>query len=327
MASRRLVRLGLGLAILVAVVAIVDPTRVAAGVAAADLRLAIPAVLGLTAAHAVMAVGWRRMVVQRGGPRLSLATALRAHYAAQGLGSVTPGNLGSDVHRAAALRQAGQPWTVAVEPLVVQRATSYLALSLLAAIGLAILSSASDVSLTIVLIGSAAAAGLLVTTWLVLAPVGPMLVLRARVLCRLGDPDAGFTPHQPWPVLATGLLCGTVFHAGSIGLTWLVVVAVDPTFATWPILAALAVARLSLAVPISPSGLGVQEGTLMAITLGMRLAPEPVLAAMLVARVSTLLVGLLGALLLLGGMHRVAPHADNAPSRVGRARAFRSSIR
>ena len=45
----------------------------------------------------------------------------------------------------------------------------------------------------------------------------------------------------------------------------------------------------------------------MAITLGMQLAPEPVLAALLVARLSTLLVVLLGAGLLFGGMHGVAP--------------------
>jgi hypothetical protein len=45
----------------------------------------------------------------------------------------------------------------------------------------------------------------------------------------------------------------------------------------------------------------------MAITLGMQLAREPVLAALLVARLSTLLVVLLGAGLLFGGMHGVAP--------------------
>lgn len=318
MGVRHLLRIGLGLAILVGVVAVVDPSRVAAVVAAADLRVAIPAVIGLTAAHAVMAIGWRRMVVQRGGPRLPLASTLRAHYAAQGVGSITPGNLGSDVHRAAALRRAGQPWTVAVEPLVVQRATSYLALSLLAAVGLVILSAATDASGAIVLAGAAAAAVLLAATWLVLVPVGPAEGLRARLLARLGQPDAGSTPHEPWPVLTTGFLSGLLFHAGSIGLTWLVVLAVDPALATWPMLAALAVARLSLAVPISPSGLGVQEGALVAIVVGMQLAPEPVLGAMLVARLSTLVVALLGAGLLLGGVHGVAPPAG-APSRATRA--------
>lgn len=306
MAARHLLRVGLGLAILLAVVAAVDPARVVAVAAAADLRLAIPAVLGLTAVHAVMALGWRRMVVQRGGPRLPLATALRAHYAAQGVGSITPGNLGSDVHRAATLRRAGQPWTVAVEPLIVQRATSYLALSLLAAAGLVVLSSASDVSLAIVLVGAVAAATLLAMTWLVLVPIGPARGLRTRLLAGLGQTDASDAP-EPWPVLGTGLASGLAFHAASIGLTWFVVLAVDPALATLPMLAALTVARLSLALPISPSGLGVQEGALVAITVGIGLAVEPVLAALLVARVSTLLVALLGAGLLVGGVHGVAP--------------------
>jgi hypothetical protein len=65
----------------------------------------------------------------------------------------------------------------------------------------------------------------------------------------------------------------------------------------------------------------------MAITLGMQLAREPVLAALLVARLSTLLVVLLGAGLLFGGTHGVAPRGGDAPSRVRRAGAFRSSIR
>ena len=81
---------------------------------------------------------------QRSGLRLSWGAALRVHYAAQALGSVTPGNLGSDIHRATVVRQAGHGWSAAIEPIVVQRATSYLALSLLAGIGLVIVSRTDE---------------------------------------------------------------------------------------------------------------------------------------------------------------------------------------
>lgn len=313
-------RIGFGAAVLIAVVVALDPAAVADTLAAADLRLAVPAVLGLTAMHAVAAGGWRWMIQERTGLRLSWASALRAHYAAQAVGSVTPGNLGGDIHRAAALRRAGHDWPAAVEPIVAQRATSYLALSALAGIGLVVLSSTSNLGGPIVLIGAAVAFVLVAAAWLLLVPVGPFAKVRAWLRRRMGGgsaqvstEDAHLPAGRAWRVMLGGFANGLVFHAGSIGLTWLLVLAMDPSSPSWPMLAAIAVARLSLAIPLSPSGLGVQEGVLAALVTGMQVAPQTALAAMLFARTSTVLVALIGVALMVRGAPRLTLAASTLP--------------
>jgi uncharacterized protein (TIRG00374 family) len=312
MALRPAARLAFGVVVLAAVLVALDPSQVADALAAADLRLAVPAVLGLTAMHAVAAAGWRWMIRERTGVRLSWPSVLRAHYAAQALGSITPGNLGADVQRATAVRRAGHAWPAAVEPIVAQRATSYLALGALAAIGVVILSSTSQLGLLIVVIGLAFAAGLVAVAWLLLVPVGPFRKVHAWLRRVAGDSsteasDSGGRPatRPTWRLMLGGFANGLAFHAGSIGLTWMLVMAMNPSGSSWLMLAALAVARLSLAVPLSPSGLGIQEGTLAALLAGMQIAPQAALAAMLFARLSTLLLALLGVVLMVRGTARL----------------------
>jgi uncharacterized membrane protein YbhN (UPF0104 family) len=321
----RAARYAVGAALLALVCFAVNPVAILQSLAHADLRLVLVGVLGLVAMHAVMAAGWRWMITERSGVRLSLADALRAHYAAQAVGSVTPGNLGADVHRAALLRRAGHGWSAAVDPIVVQRATSYLALSLLAAAALVFLSSSSPASWAIVAIATAVAIGLVGASWLLLVPGGRFGAIRAWLLARFDRTGASASAAAPAPcvtLMAGGVASGLAFHAGSIGLTWLLVQAMDPATPLWPMLAAITVARLSLAIPISPNGLGVQEGALAALVAGLHLAPEPALAAMLVGRLSTLLLAALGVLLLMlgsrpstTGNHSVATAAQIATGR------------
>ncbi len=56
--------------------------------------------------------------------------------------------------------------------------------------------------------------------------------------------------------------------------------------------------RLSLAVPITPSGLGVQEGAAAVLFGSIGLAPGVALAALLLARLSLVLTTLIGVALL-----------------------------
>lgn len=311
-------RLLFGAAILVLVLVALDPSRVALAVGTADARLVILGVLGLTGMHGVAAAGWRWMIAQRTGVRLPWRFALRAHYAAQALGSVTPANLGSDLHRAAALRREGLGWSAAVEPIVAQRATSYLGLSLLAVTGMVILSSTSELSRVIVLIGIAVGILLVAASWLLLMPAGPLRGatdwLRRRVEGSAVDAGGGRPEVGPsLPLILGGTLNGLLFHAGSIALTWMLVYAVDPQTSVWPMVGAIAVARLSLAVPLSPNGLGVQEGTLAALVTAMHLAPQPVLAAMLLARLSTILLAAVGVALMLGERPRTGSVSGGLP--------------
>ena len=298
---RRLARPALGIAVLLAVIVSVSPVAIGDRLAQADLRFVVPAVLGLTAIHIVPAAGWRSILATTTGVRLTWATALALFYAAQAIGGVTPANLGGDIHRATTLRGSGHGWSVAVAPLIVQRATSYLALSVLSMFGLVVLATHAASAPTIVAGGAIFAGAVAVAAWLLLVPPAPLRGAHARLARLIGgapEPDDGRV-RRLGTATVIGLGHGLAFHAGSIGLTWLLVLAVDPATPAGPVLAALTVARLSLAVPLAPSGLGVQEGALVVLFVALGLPGEVALAAMLLARLALVLTTVIGAGLLL----------------------------
>jgi len=322
-AWRRIGRPALGLAVLVAVIVGVDPAAIGERLGQARFGLVAAGVLGLAFVHAVSAGGWRAILGTTTGVWLPWRAALGLYYAAQAIGGITPANIGGDLHRAATLRGSGHGWSVAVAPLIVQRATSYLALSALSLIALAVLAVDTDLAGTIVAIGGAFAGVVGLVAWVLLAPPGPMRGAHARLIRLAGDngQPGGGRINRLGAAAVIGLLTGVGFHAISIGLVWLLVIAVDPGAPAGPVLGALTVARLSLAVPITPSGLGIQEGALALLFAGLGLAPDVALAAMLFARLSMLLSTGVGVALLLrpspsvprgvgGGMPRVASPGD-----------------
>lgn len=291
-------RLAVGIAVLTLVLSTVDVATLWRRGAAADLRLVVAALIGLVAVHAVAGLGWRSLVEATSGIRLGAVEALRLHYSGQAIGGMTPGNLGGDVYRAAALRSAGHGWTGSVAPIIVQRATSYLALSALSLIALAALASTrAAASLTVV--GLAFAGAVAVAAWFLLAPPRRLLPVAGPVHRWLGGSAVVEKAAVPRPVLrssaAMGFANGLLFHAISVLLLWGLVIGVDDSAASLTILAALTVARLSLAVPISPSGLGIQEGAATALVAALGGPVESVLAGILIARlalVATTVVGL-----------------------------------
>jgi glycosyltransferase 2 family protein len=310
--TRRLLhlwRFGVGIVVLLVVLASVDPSAVRASLVDADLRLVLAGVIGLTAVHLVPAAGWRAIHGRTTGRWLSWRGTVGLSYAAQAIGGVTPANLGGDVHRATALRRSGQDWGAAVAPLLVQRATSYLALSALAIAACAILAVRAPMAGGLSIAGAAVAIGIAGAAWLLVAPPSPLRGPRDRLL--------GGTPvplHGVHGAAAIGFGTGLAFHVAAIGLTGVLVLAVDPNVPLLPVLAALAVARLALAVPITPSGLGVQEGALAMLFTALGLAAGIALAAMLLARLALLLTTVIGVALLVRSRHG----ADVDPSPTGR---------
>jgi glycosyltransferase 2 family protein len=291
----------LGVAVLMIVVAGVSPAAIGARLAEADLRLAIIGLLGLVAVHAVPAAGWRAILGMTAGVWLPWRSAVSLFYAAQAIGGITPANLGGDIHRAAALRGAGHGWSVAVAPLIVQRATSYLALSGLSLAALVILAASTPVAAGFVAVGTACAGVIAATAWVLLTPPKPLRGAHARLAAWVGGGSSPAEAAVPRLGAATliGIGTGLLFHAASIGLAWMLVVAVDPGVPAAPVLAALAVSRLSLAVPFAPSGLGVQEGALALLFGAVGLSADIALAAMLIARLALLLTTALGVAMLM----------------------------
>lgn len=299
----RIVRLVAGGVLLVLVIAALDGAKLWQALARSDLRIVLLAVAGLTAMHVAPAAGWRAMVRAVSGIVVGWQATLQLSYAAQAVGGVTPANLGGDVVRAGAVRAAGHDWSVAVLPIITQRATSYVALSILSLPAVAVLAGQTNIATGVVMTAAIAAVLVVVAAWMLVA--APGWVRRA-----VGARWPGFSPvagsaHLPRETLAAligiGLATGVAFHAGSLLLTWFLLAGVDPATATLPVLAALTVARLSLAVPLTPSGVGVQEALVVGLVASFGGPTEAVLAGILLARLSLVATTIVGATMLATG--------------------------
>jgi uncharacterized membrane protein YbhN (UPF0104 family) len=315
----RAARWAAAIGVLALLVVGLDSGEVLARIRSANGPLVVTGVLGLGAVHALAAAAWRILCRQLGGLRLRWATCLRIFYAAQALGGVTPANVGGDAYRVLAVRRAGLGWSAAVAPVLVQRATSYLALALMALPALGWLAISSHLPFAILAAGLMLCAVAGGVALLLLAAPERLGALRARLSWNLAStsshpPAEPVNPMRP-PIgsMAVATAFGLAFHGVSVLLTALLVVAVDPSAMGISVLAAIVVARLSLAVPILPSGLGANEAILALLFVGLGLAPQTALAALLLTRVALVLTTLLGAVLLLVGRQGIA----RAEARIG----------
>jgi uncharacterized membrane protein YbhN (UPF0104 family) len=310
------VRLCIGLAIVVFLVTGLDLASIADRLGRADYRLVVVGVVGLTAVHGLGALTWRSICARLAGVQLPWPTTLRAYYAAQALGGVTPANLGGDAYRVVALTSAGHGWQASVAPVLLQRATSYLALAGLALGASAVLAASTPLAPGIVVAGVAVSVAVGLAAAALLVPPRFMGGLLARLAALLGAParaDAQAPARARMQAAGIGLTLGFAFHTVSVLLTWLLVVAVEPSAATLGVAAAIVVARLSLAVPISPSGLGIQEGALALMLASLGFAPQVALAGLLLGRVALVTTTIVGALALVAG-HPQLPRPVPGPS-------------
>jgi uncharacterized membrane protein YbhN (UPF0104 family) len=284
-----------------------DVGAVATRISAANLLLAVPAIGGLVAIHLVGAVAWRRLLEEFGGIRTDWRSAVRLYYAAQAVGSITPGNLGADVYRIAAV-DAPSTRRAAAVPILLQRVTSTAAMVLLGAAGLVTLGSRELVQRSFVDALPLVVAAVSIAT--VVVATGA-LWFRAELLAAWAQGREHLAG-----LLRNGLGLGLLFHAASIGLGWVLVAAIDPGTASrsGEVLAILAVARLSVVLPLSPAGLGVQEAAVGVLFAQVGLDPQVALAAILLNRVALLVVVVLGAAGLLRGRAARARAATPAPT-------------
>jgi len=284
-----------------------------------DLRIAAPAILGLVAIQLVGAAAWRELSIRLAAVRLGWWQTITHYYAAQAVGSVTPGNLGADAYRLAAVREPARGWATLLLPIVVQRVTSYGALSLVALAALPLLPG-SPSPLPIVLAGL----GLILVSAVVLLFVRRPYLLRMplQLLPERMRPDlrgTTFTARDWMGALAGGTSLALAFHLGSIAMVYLLVVALGGHVGAGPVLASIAVARLAILIPLSPNGLGFQEAALSVLFLHIGLPAEIALATALLNRLALVATVALGAALMGGG--HTGTHSYEATARGYRASA------
>jgi uncharacterized membrane protein YbhN (UPF0104 family) len=294
-------------ALLGVVVVSVDPPALATRLLRTDLLLASLAVLGLTAVHLLGALGWWGIMLSAGGaPRLR--TLVLTYYIGQAIGGVTPANLGGDIYRMGVFRGAG--WTSAVVPVIVQRATSYVALAAMGLGAFALLAADARGSAAVALLGVGGAVAVALAALVVVTPPAPLRGLQGRLVRRLFGSSPAADSMRMGRAWLVGLATGLTFHAFSVALTALLVVAVlgaqADAHALVPMLCVLTIARLSLAAPFTISGLGVQEAILVALAPATGVPASALLAAMLLARISLLLTTILGGVLLSSTRSKIA---------------------
>lgn len=283
----------IALVVVGALLSLVDVGAIGQRLQGTDLRLAVPAISGLVLVHLVAAAAWRRLLRDVSGVSLAWPAAVRRYYAAQALGMVTPANLGADAYRVLAVGDGASRGQLA-RPVVVQRLTSIVAIVLLGLAGALVLPIAG---LGLFAVGVSITGA--VAAWVALAVVRPPSAdgWGGALARRLGwNHDTAFSRARLWSAVRDGLGLGLVFHGASLVLGLVLVRAVDPATADHAtlVLGALAVARLSLAVPISPNGIGVQEGVVVLLFTQLGLPADTALAAALLNRFALVLTAAIG---------------------------------
>lgn len=258
-------------------------------------QLAVPAIAGMAALHLIGAACWRVLVRRLTGTDLPWLEACKSYYAAQAIGGLTPGNVGGDAYRVFALTHDGGSILRASLPVLVQRITSTLVLLGAGVAGAVLIGLRWDWRPSPGLIAAVALA-VAVTAILVWRTAGWW----SRGVVALAERSA--LEHQRLAGgFGAGLLFGVMFHFAALGLSLVLVWSLLPGIPVLETLACLAVARLAIALPISPNGLGFQEGALAVLFPHIGLASEVALAVSLLGRVSLLLTMGTGLALIVSG--------------------------
>ena len=299
------IRWALGLGILAGLLFYLDIGQVGAVLSRVNWALAVPAIVGLSAMHLVGAAMWKYLCSRLSGIQFNWSYATKAYYASQTAGSITPSNIGADVYRVYSLTGGAHQWQEGIAPIVVQRIASYLGLLLLGtcaawlvpASGIAGKALAIPAILLFVSLGS---------LWLLRKAASAQGSIVNKLASRLRLPIfwVGVSSKQFYMSVATAAAMAFVFHAGSVGLTYLLVLSVDGNFAILTTISVLALARLALLLPFSIGGLGFQEGALALLFPLVGMSAEMGLSVSLLSRVGLLLTAAIGATVILIGRMR-----------------------
>jgi uncharacterized membrane protein YbhN (UPF0104 family) len=264
-----------------------DPVEVARSMAGVEWLIAGPAIAGLVLVHLVGAATWRVLARQMTRIDIPRVQAARLYYTGQAFGTITPANVGADAYRAGAIYSRESGLTSAVGPILVQRAGSSAALALL---GLAATLTVPVAPLTRVLLAAAVlVAGIAI--WLVSARTG---IAREDVI---GLPASGGARMRRASL--TSLAGGLVFHAAAVLLSLALVWSVDGGAPVYSLVAALAIARVTMLLPLTPNGIGFQEAALALLLPSAGVSAEAAIAAAALGRVAMLLTMAVGFGLLL----------------------------
>ncbi len=287
----RWLRWGLAAVVLVVLLLTLDIDSMGSHLRSVQWWIAAPAILALTLLHIVAALTWRHLARMLGDMEMSRGFAVRAFYISHALGSITPGNLGGDAYRVHALNGRGTGWQQAAVPIVAQRLTSYVSLALLGVIATLVIPVSFAFRAMLLLI-PAAALLVVAATW--------AFVRFRKNSALLGSfaPGAAETSTF-WRAFMTGSALGLAFHGLAVlaGFVLLTSVTRDPEVVA--ALAAISIARVASVLPITPSGIGVQEAGLALLLPLAGVEAEAAVTFAALSRLAFVLTSIAGVTLLL----------------------------
>ena len=226
----------------------------------------IAALCLLVAAVILAALRWR-MLVQKGGARMSVMTAIQLTFAGMFFGQVLPATVGGDVVRGMLACRGGLPWREVVSGIVLDRITALLASIVLILIGLPWL-SALAVDTAEPLLWTALASLALICA-LAAALCGDMLPLPqiltrqawvAGALRLTGQVRSGLASKAGFAALAISIS----IHLSTVATVLLIGAGLGVPVSPLAGFVVVPLAIFAAAVPISLNGWGIREGVMVA---------------------------------------------------------------
>lgn len=263
----------------------------------------IAAVFGLSLV-AIALSAWKWQILLHGhGIHFPLTSLIRWYVIAAFFNVFLPTNIGGDGYRLLKTCNNPKGKARAVGALLLERFTGVLTLGFMgyAAAVWVWLTSGHPLAGSLAVMGTLgglAGLALLALTWRVglIGPLSRMAVLR-KVLDKAGELMAEWRGQTGR--IAAVMTLSAAFHALRIGFIWLLILALGTWVNAVELTVALFAVEVAAMLPISIGGLGVMEGSFVYVMGGFGLNGEAALAGMLMLRVLTLLIGLLGAVLYL----------------------------
>ena len=262
---------------------------------------------------AVSAWKWQILLLGH-GIRFPLSALTRWYFTAAFFNAFLPTNIGGDGYRLMKTYHNPKGRARAVSAILLERVTGILTLGFLGYLAALTvwLRTGNQLAGSLAAIGTIGGfSGLLalILIWRI-GLIGPLskIQLLSKFVSIATEVIADWR-GQVWR-LAAIMGLSFVFHLLRIGFIWLLILALGTSLDPAELTVGLFAVEVAAMLPISLGGLGVMEGSFVYVMSGFGLDHEAGLAGMLMLRVLTLLLGLIGALLYLTDGKTIAPASD-----------------
>lgn len=248
---------------------------------------------------------WKWQILLEGHDiHFPLPTLVRWYFIATFFNAFLPTNIGGDGYRLLKTCDNPRGNARAVAALLLERLTGVLTLGFMGYIAAAIvwMTSGNALAGSLAAIGTVGGIICLIALALIwrFGSLGPLARI-GRLKTVIETTSEVIADWKGQHVrLGAVMVLSAAFHALRIGFIWLLILALGTSVDPVELTVALFAVEVAAMLPISIGGLGVMEGSFVYVMGAFGLGSEAGLASMLMLRVLTLVLGLIGALLYLG---------------------------